>query len=166
MVRVLLLSLFVGGLCLTAADKDACSLVTAADAEAALGEPVGAPTPELRPSPPGQASACRFRSTQSRGLKAKTVSVSVHYATEDLHASMPGMMDNLKSAGYQNVHSVAGVGEEAIWASRVMMGKTTGELTVRKGKSTLVVIIINGLPDDATALDHAKALAAKVLPKA
>ena len=46
-----------------------------------------------------------------------------------------------------------------------MMGKPTGELTVRKGKTVMLIILIVGL-DDATSLDRAKALAAKVLPQA
>ena len=77
---------------------------------------------------------------------------------------MGGMADSMKSAGYQ-VQKVGGVGDEAIWATRATLGRQTGELTVRKGKSILLVVIINGLLADA-ALDQAKALAAKALPRA
>ncbi len=78
---------------------------------------------------------------------------------------MPGMMDNLKSNGYPNVQKVAGVGDEAIWASRTSLGRLSGELTVRKGQHTLLIIIINGMADDALSLDRAKALAIKVFPR-
>jgi hypothetical protein len=54
-ITVGLLLLF--SFCVSGAVKDACSLVTAAEAEAALGEPVSAPQSEMRPSPPGEASA-------------------------------------------------------------------------------------------------------------
>jgi hypothetical protein len=156
--------LLLASFCLSGAVKDACSLVTAAEAEAALGEPVSAPQPEMRPSPPGEASACRYRSAQGRGLKGKSVSVSVHYSSTDLTGTMGAMADNMKTAGYQ-VQKMGGVGDEAIWATRAALGRPTGELTVRKGKSILLVVIINGLPGDA-ALDQAKALAAKALARA
>jgi hypothetical protein len=141
----------------SSAQKDACSLLTSADAQAALGEPVG----------PSQMTgdACRFRSTQGSALKGKTISVSVHSSTTDIRGTMPGMMDNLKSNGYPNVQKVAGVGDEAIWASRTSLGRLSGELTVRKGQHTLLIIIINGMADDALSLDRAKALAIKVFPR-
>jgi hypothetical protein len=161
----LLLSLLLSGAGF-AASKDACSLVTGADAEAALGEPVGPPQSQSRPSPQGDGSVCRFRSTQSKGLKGKTLSVTAHYATSDISGSMGAMADNLKAAGFENVKPVSGVGDEAFFASRSAMGRITGELSVRKGKSILIDIMITGLSDDATTLDRGKAIAAKVVPKA
>ena len=79
---------------------------------------------------------------------------------------MGAMSENLKSGGFQNVHDVGGVGDEAFWGSRSAMGKTMGELSVRKGKSILIEIVISGFEDEAAALDRAKALAAKALPRA
>jgi hypothetical protein len=47
---------------------------------------------------------------------------------------MRAMSENLKSGGFQNVHDVCGIGDEAFWGSRSAMG----ELSVRKGKSILI----------------------------
>jgi len=146
----------------SAAAKDACSLITAADAQAALGEPVSPPRNEPRPG----ASACRFRSTQGSALSAKTVTLSAHYSDTDISGNDTGMAETLKAAGYKNVHQVPGVGDAAVWGTNSMMGRPMGELTVRKGKSLILTIIISGIPDEATALARAKALAATILPKA
>ncbi|MGA8025504.1 MAG: hypothetical protein WB992_00035 [Bryobacteraceae bacterium] len=149
----------------TAAVTDACSVLTGADAEAALGEPVGPPKSEVRPSGAGQAPVCKFRSTQGSAMKAKTVSVSIRYGPDDLGNKMSAISENEKSAGYKNVHDVGGVGDGAVWGTTSMMGRTMGELTVRKGNSVMLVILIGGIQDEANALEHAKTLAAKVLPK-
>jgi hypothetical protein len=148
-----------------AAVTDACSVVTAADAEAALGEPVGPPKSEVRPSGAGRAPVCKFRSKQGSALKAKTVSVSIRYGAFNLGNKMSAIADNEKSAGYKDVHEVGGVGDGAVWGTTSMLGRMMGELTVRKGNSTMLVIVIGGLQDEASALEHAKTLAAKVLPK-
>lgn len=148
-----------------AAGKDACTLLTAADAQAALGEPVGPPRNEPRPSSGGEVSACKYRSTQGSALSAKSVTLTVHYADSDISGSDAGMADSLKSAGMKNVHAVSGVGDAAVWASNTSMGRPMGELTVRKGKSVMLTIIITGMSDDAAALEHAKALALKLVPQ-
>ncbi|MGA2372391.1 MAG: hypothetical protein ACLP3R_10680 [Candidatus Korobacteraceae bacterium] len=145
-----------------AAAKDACSLITSADAQAALGEPVSPPRNEPRP----EGSACRFRSTQGSALSAKTVTLSVHYSDTDISGNEGGMADSLKAAGYKNVQQISGVGDAAVWGTNTMMGKPTGELAVRKGKNLILTIIISGIQDEATALARAKALAATILPKA
>jgi hypothetical protein len=146
----------------SAAAKDACSLITSADAQAALGEPVSPPRNEPRPG----ASACRFRSTQGSALSAKTLTVTAHYSDTDVSGNEAGMAESLKAAGYKNVQQVSGVGDGAVWGTNSMMGHPTGELTVRKGKNLILTIIISGIQDEATALTRAKALAASILPKA
>ncbi len=145
-----------------AAAKDACSLITSADAQAALGEPVSPPRNEPRP----EGSACRFRSAQGSSLAAKTVTLTAHYSDTDVSGNESGMADTLKAAGFKNVHQVSGVGDAAVWGSTTMLGRPSGELTVRKGKNLILTIIISGIADDATALDRAKALAVTILPKA
>jgi hypothetical protein len=144
------------------ATKDACSLITAADAQAALGEPVSPPRNEPRP----EGSACRFRSAQGASLTAKTVTLSAHYSDTDVSGNDSGMADNLKAAGFKNVQQVSGVGDAAVWGATTMLGRPAGELTVRKGKNLILTIIISGIADEATALDRAKALAITILPKA
>ncbi len=76
------------------------------------------------------------------------------------------MADSLKAAGFKNVHQVSGVGDAAVWGAATMMGRPSINLTLRKGKNLVLTIIISGIADDAVALDHAKALALTVLPKA
>jgi hypothetical protein len=149
-----------------AAVKDACSLITASDAQDALGEPVGSPRSEPRPSAAGDGTECKFRSTQGNAFRAKSVSLTVHYANSDISGSDAAISENLKSSGFKDVHSVSGVGDAAVWATNSMMGHPMGELTVRKGKSVMLIILITGVADEAAALDRAKALALKVLPKA
>jgi hypothetical protein len=138
------------------ATKDACGLITAADAQAVLGEPVGAAVPSGASGAESDGSACRFKSTQSR---TKSVSLTVQYSHEDLNGKMGSMAENLKQAGFKNVQTVAGAGDEAIWATNTMFGRAMDELTVRKGKQILLVIVVNGISDEAAALARAKALA-------
>jgi hypothetical protein len=144
------------------ASKDACSLITSADAQAALGEPVSPPRNEPRPG----GSACRFRSAQGPSLTAKTVTLSAHYSDTDISGNESGMADGLKAAGFKDVHQISGVGDAAVWGTTTMMGRPSGNLTVRKGKNLILTIIISGIADEATALDRAKALAVAILPKA
>jgi hypothetical protein len=138
------------------ATKDACSLVTAADAQAVLGEPVGPGVPTGRSGAESEGSACRFKSTQTR---TKSVSLTVEYSHEDLNGKMGAMAENLKQSGFKNVQTVSGAGDEAIWATNTMLGRSMGELTVRKGKQIMLIIIVNGVADEAAALTRAKALA-------
>ncbi len=146
------------------AAKDACSLVTAEDAQSAIGESVGPGRSQPRPLNGAEATNCRFRSL-SHAAGGKSVSLTVAYSDSDIRDAMKQMLDSLKSAGMQNVHDVPGVGDSAVWGMTTVMGKPSVELTVRKGNNIMLIIIIDGL-DEATALERARMLAAKVLPKA
>jgi hypothetical protein len=146
------------------AAKDACTLLTADDAQAAVGEPVGPPKSRPRSMAGAEGSNCQFRSTQGSALSAKSVSLTVEYSSSDISGNEGGMMENLKSAGFKNVHAVSGVGSSAVWGTNSVMGRPQGELSVLKGKTIMLIIIISGLPDEA-ALDRAKAVALKILPK-
>jgi hypothetical protein len=149
-----------------AAAKDACSLITSDDAQAALGEPVGPPKSRPRSMAGAEGTNCQYRSTQGSALKAKSVSLTAEYSSSDISGNENGMMDNMKTSGYKSVRQISGVGSSAVWGTTSMMGKPMGELSVLKGKSVMLIIIIDGIADEATALDRAKALALKVLPKA
>ncbi len=148
-----------------AAAKDACSLITSADAQAAIGEPVGDAKAENRSFGAGDGSTCRYRSTVGSALKGKSVSVAVHYSATDLTGSAEGIAQNLKSAGFSSVHNVAGIGSAAVWGSTSILGKYKGELTVIQGRSVMLVVIISGIPDEADALARAKAIAAKAIAR-
>jgi hypothetical protein len=148
-----------------AASKDACSLFTSADAQAALSEPVGAPRSENRSSGVGDGSSCQYRSTIGNALRGKSVSVEVHYSQTDLTGSASGIKQNLNSAGFKTVHDVTGIGRAAIWATNSILGRAQGELTVIQGKSVMLIVIINGFPDESNALARAKTIASKAIGK-
>lgn len=149
----------------SAAVKDACTVITSTDAQAVLGEPVGPPEPQSRSSGAGEGSVCKFRSAQGKALSRKTISLTIEYSTDDLSGTAGGISSNLKSAGFKSVHDVAGVGDRAVWGVTSLMGKAMDELTVLKGKHTMLIILTVGIQDEAAALDRAKSLAVKILPK-
>lgn len=149
-----------------AAAKDACSIVTTDDAAAAIGEPVRPGRSEPRSMNGAEGTNCRFRSTQGSALSGKTVSVTVEYSSTDISGNTHGMADNLKSSGFKDVREISGVGDAAVWGTTSMMGRPTAELTVQKGKSIILIIILAGIPDNAIALARAKDLAMKILPRA
>ena len=147
----------------TASTKDACSFLTPSEAQAALGEAVGPARAEDRSSGAGQGSSCRYRSTTGRALSGKSVSLNVRYSETDLTGSSAGIGENLQSAGFKNVHDVAGVGSAAIWGSNSILGRPQGELTVIQGKFVMFIVIIDGIPNEADALARAKVIAAKAV---
>lgn len=145
--------------------KDACSLITSADAQSAIGEPVGPPQNQNRSFGAGDAASCKYRSTVGKAFSAKSVSLTIHSNGADVSGSAGSIADNLKSAGFENVQQVPGVGSAAVWGTNSAMGRAQGELTVLKGKSIMLVILITGIPDQAQALAKAKAIAASALSK-
>ena len=162
-LRVVILCVAAAGMLLPstakAAAKDACSLVSTGDAQSALGEPVSAG----QSFPEGDGSRCRFRSTVGSALKAKTLAVSVHYS--DASGTAAAIADNLKNSGFPDAHQVAGIGNAAVWATSNNLGRLQGELTVIKGKTAMLVILISNPTDENAALNAAKTLAAKLLPQ-
>ncbi len=140
--------------------KNTCSLVTAQDVEAVLGEPVRRPQSESRSTTTLQSSTCRFLGSQSQ---TKYLSIIVQQVTTDLSASKTAMSDYLRKLNFTNVQPVQGVGDEAAWGSATLAGKLICQLSARKGKSTWLVIMITGLPDDTDTINRAKILANKVL---
>ncbi|RXH54668.1 hypothetical protein [Granulicella sibirica] len=148
---------------LHAARKDACSLIASSDAQAALGEPVGPSKEENRSYGKGEATSCQYRSTLGSALRGKSVSLEVRYSDDDLTGSAKGIAESLQSAGFKDVHLVAGAGSAAVWGSNSILGRTQGELTVIQGKSVMLIIIISGIPDEADAISKAKAMALKAL---
>jgi hypothetical protein len=151
-----------------AAPIDACSLIAPADAESALDEPVGAPRSESRSSEVGDGSLCQYRSTAGGVggvLKAKSVSVEVHYSQTDLTGSTGSITQNLKSAGFKTVHEVPGIGSAAVWASNSILGRAQAELTVIHGRSVMLIIILNGIPNETEALARARVIASKAIAR-
>ena len=147
------------------ATKNACNLIASADAQTAIGEPIGLARGEDQPSPSGDGSSCEFRSTTGSAFKAKSVRLDVHYSNTDITGSAPGIAENLKAAGFKDVHTVTGLGATAIWASNSLLGRSQGELTVIQGKSVLLTVLITGVKDEADSLARAKVLAQKAIAK-
>jgi len=145
--------------------KDACTLIAPADAQSAIGEPVGAPRAENRSFGAGDGSSCKYRSTTGSALKAKSVSLTAHYSQTDLTGSIDGIAQNLKASGFKDVQKIAGIGSAAVWGANSVLGRPQGELTVIQGKSVMLVILIDGIPDEADALARAKSIAAKAIGK-
>ena len=154
------------GICLPSygAVTDACAVVTQGDAEAALGEPVSAPRRLSHPSTGGEAPGCRYRAARGSALEAKTVSVTIHYDAAG-RGNLNAIVHSEEKAGYKSVREVDGVGDAAVWGVVSSLGRMNGELSVRKGSSTLLVIILGGISDEPAALKSAKDLAAKALPR-
>lgn len=138
--------------------KSACSLVTAEDVEAFIGEPASRPQRESYYS----SSTCRFLGSQNR---TKYLSVMVQQVTTDSSAGTTATPDYFKIFNFKNVQQVLGVGDEAMWASATFGGRQICQLFVNKGKSTRLIIMIGGFPDDADTLDRARILANKILSK-
>ena len=63
------------------------------------------------------------------------------------------------------MQSVTGIGTAAVWATNSVLGRAQGELTVIQGKSVMLVILIDGIPDEADALARSKAIAARAIGK-
>jgi hypothetical protein len=148
-----------------AGSKDACTLIAPADAQTAIGEPVGPPRAENRSFGAADGSSCKYRSTTGSALKAKSVSLSVHYSQTDLTGSADGIAQNLKSSGFKDVQKIAGIGSAAVWGANTVLGRPQGELTVIQGKSVMLVILIDGIADPADALARAKSIASKAIGK-
>jgi hypothetical protein len=141
----------------SAQSKDACSLVDAADVAAVLGEPVQAPQTESRAAKTAQSSTCRFLTPQA---PFKSLSVVVQFVSD---ATALHMSDRLKQLAATNIEPVSGVGDDAAWGSMTFAGKTICQLSARKGKSMLLLLILGGMTDDAETLGRVKILAAKIL---
>ena len=135
-----------------AAAPDACSLLDSATAQKVLGEPVGLAKLENRSFGKGDASSCQYRSTIGKPFKAKSVSLEVRHSDDDLTGSAKGIAQSFQSSGFKNVHQVSGIGTTSIWASNSIFGRSQGELTVIQGKAVMLIVLIEGLPNEADAI--------------
>lgn len=120
---------------------EACSLLTAADLEAALGEPFD----EGTSAPSNQPTVCNFNAKAGGGKNVSMVIYSPGGATM-LPMMMPQPVD------------VPGIGDRSAWYG---MGRIFGTL---KG-DTLLTIQFTGFLDENQCLEAAKQLAGKAAPK-
>lgn len=120
---------------------EACSLLTAADLEEALGEPFEDGTS----APANQPTVCNFNAKAGGGKNVSMVIYSPGGATM-LPMMMPQPVD------------VPGIGDKAAWYG---MGRIFGTL---KG-DTLLTIQFTGFLDENQCLEAAKQLASMAAPK-
>jgi hypothetical protein len=140
--------------------KNACSLMTAGDVQAVIGEPVHpAPATMLPPyGPKVEVSMCRFKSASGTA-----VSLMARYGEpNDPPATV---IEHLKSQKVSNAREIPGIGEGAVWSGGTMLGKGNYQLQINKGKYTYLLINLYGKFSEAEALNKAKALAATILPR-
>lgn len=139
---------------------DVAAVVTKADAEAALGEPVKEPQPRNGDGADGYYSRCNYYSERP----GKSLVLRVHQ-------SAAGKLDAKKqfemlSGGTGKIESISGLGDRAGYVKgngqangaddKVMM------VYVAKGNA-LITIGLAGLDDDMAALNKAKEIAKKIL---
>jgi len=126
---------------------DACSLLTAADAQAALGEPVDPGVP-----PEAGAHSCIFAGHPAVGLDLNSVEISL----TDVAAFDPSK----KSIAGLTITPVSGIGDAAYYVS---MGAGYEVLNVRKGQVTFTVSVLLKGASDAQLQAAEQTLAAAAL---
>jgi hypothetical protein len=128
---------------------DACSLLTAADAQAALGEPVDPGVP-----PEAGAHSCIFTGHPAVGLDLNSVEISLTGAAgfDPTKKSIPGL----------TITPVSGIGDAAYYVS---MGAGYEVLNVRKGQVTFTVSVLLKGATDSQLQAAEKTLAASALSR-
>ncbi|MEN3370408.1 MAG: hypothetical protein V7609_2551 [Verrucomicrobiota bacterium] len=139
---------------------DVAVVITKADAEAALGEPVKEPQPRNGDGADGYYSRCNYYSENP----GKSLVLRVRQASD-------GQLEPKKqleemSAGNQKFKPISGLGDKA---AVVREGPEKGPshvlmLYVAK-KSAFITVGISGVDDERIATDKAKTLAKKILGK-
>ena len=138
---------------------DVAELITKADAEAALGEPVKDPQPRNGDGTDGYYSRCNYYSERP----GKSLVLRVHQ-------SAAGKLDTKKqfemlSGGNGKIESISGLGDRAGYIKGT--GQTGADekvmmVYVAKGNA-LITIGLAGLDDEMAALNKAKEIAKKIL---
>ncbi len=139
---------------------DVAAVITKADAEAALGEPVKEPQPRNGDGADGYYSRCNYYSERP----GKSLVLRVHQSSAekldvkkqfDMLSSGSGKIENIRGLGDRAGYT-KGIGQGSGGDDKVMM------VYVAKGNA-LITIGIAGLDDDMAALNKAKEIAKKIL---
>jgi hypothetical protein len=134
------------------AQTKACTLLTKAEVEAAIGRKVTAPLEEQLP----QLSGCRFGDPDAPLMNGRPL--FAHFTVNVLTFDSPAAADQVFEMGKRNAaaaQAVTGLGDEAFWDDILHT------LWVRKGKYELELDV----PKDSGGVTAAKALAAKALAR-
>jgi hypothetical protein len=139
---------------------DVAAVVTKADAEAALGEPVKDPQPRNGDGADGYYSRCNYYSERP----GKSLVLRVHQSSaEKLDAKKQFEM---LSSGSGKIENIKGLGDRAGYSRGIGQGFGGDDklmiVYVAKGNA-LITVGIAGLDDDMEALNKAKDIAKKIL---
>jgi hypothetical protein len=147
---------------------DVCNILSAYDVKGALGGDV-MPGKPSSPSTDGQhwyISGCNWETNAIPGApRAPSGSLTIR-CDDRGDPNTPASMKLLWAGVSQNVTDVGGIRDAAVWES-VGGGATLidGQLDVFVGANADILAHVGGMPDDATALDGAKALVQKFLSR-
>ncbi len=124
----------------------ACSLLTAADAQTALGSPVGSPTANQGS---GSSNNCTYSPEAFTGLTSRELAVLAQRSFDEAKGT---------TATGVTVTPVSGVGDDAFFFDAGIAGT---QLYVRKGSIAFYVALFNGkdTPDQLRAAEKAAAQA-------
>lgn len=126
---------------------DACSLITATEAAAALGEPVD---PGTVPTP--GARSCIFAGHPATGIEVSAVEISI--------TGVAGFNPDKPSIPGLTITKVAGIGDAAYYVS---IGAGLVVLNVRKGQTTFTTSVLRKALSDTELQSAEKALALLIL---
>jgi hypothetical protein len=134
------------------AQVNACTLLSQAEVEAAVGRPVTAPVEERLP----QQSGCAFGDPEAPLVAGRVVFrlVGLHVLTFD-SPTAAGDVFAIAKRNAASVDAQAGLGDEAFWDTVLHI------LRIRKGRYVVAMDVPNGVG----GLAPAKVLAVKVLAK-
>ena len=137
---------------------DVASVITKADAEAALGQAVKDPQPRNGDGSDGYYSRCNYYSETG----GKSLVLRVHQASGKIEAKKQFEMLSASTGKIQNVQ---GLGDRAGYSRGTdERGAAAGQMMLYVAKGNAFITIgIGGMTDEAAALDKAKELARKIL---
>ena len=139
---------------------DVAAVITKADAEAALGEPVKEPQPRNGDGTDGYYSRCNYYSERP----GKSLVLRVHQSNA---AKLDAKKQfEMLSGGNGKIESISGLGDRAGYTKGNGQGVGADDkvmmVYVAKGNA-LITIGIGGLEDEMAALNKAKEIAKKIL---
>lgn len=134
---------------------DVATVITKADAESILGQPVKESQPRNGDSSDGYYSRCTYYSETG----GKCLVLRVHQAADKIEAKKQFEM---LSASTGKIQPVSGLGDRAGYS--ITSGEVTGKMMLYVAKrNAFITIGISGMDDEAATLDKAKELARKIL---
>lgn len=149
------------------AKVDACSLLSKAEAESLLGEPVKDGQHGILENDGSGGTAvvsqCIYRSV-AHFSKAVDLTARISPPQEKITASIETIRKTLKETASAEPQNLSGVGDTAFWAPVGQGAYHSIQLNVFKGNSNYLIISVKGFPDDPS-VEKAKTVAQKALSR-